>query len=104
MPYPCRVRALQGTASEATTIHGSMATSNLRTLGAAPNLGGGAREIRQDRDAEGAHLRRVLRATTRRHQEAAPTKLPRGLDVAQAIAHPAAPGEVEAEGSLSLPE
>jgi len=32
------------------------------------------------------------------------TELPRRLDVAQAIAHPAATGEVEAEGGLSLSE
>jgi len=81
-----------------------MAPSNLRALGAAHNLGGGAREIRHDGDAEGARLRRVLRATTRRHQEGLPTKVPRGLDVAQAITHPAATGEVEAEGGLSLAE
>jgi len=79
-----------------------MAPRNLPALAAAHNLGGRGREVRHEGDAEGARLRRVRRAATGRHQDAAPPELPRGLDVAQAITHPPAPGEVEAEGGLSL--
>src|SRR5438034_4786607 len=85
-------------------FHGCMALRNLRSIGAAHNLGGGGREVRHDGDAKGARLPDVRGAAAGLHQQRASTELPRRLDVAQAIAHPAATGEVEAEGGLSLSE
>src|SRR2546426_5224110 len=101
---PCAGRAPGASASSATSLHSSMSPRNLRALAAAHNLGGGSSEVRHDGDAEGASLRRVLRAATRRHQEAAPPEPPPRLDVAQAITYPAATSEVEAEGGLGLAE
>jgi hypothetical protein len=81
-----------------------MAPSNLRALGAAHNLGGGARQVCHDRDAKGARLPDVRGAVAGLHQQRASTELPRRRNVAQAIAHPAAPGEIQAQGGLSLAE
>src|SRR5438874_12299049 len=87
-------------ASRTHSLHGSISPRNLRALATAHNLGGGDREVRHDGDAEGARLRRVRRAATRRRQEGTPSQLSRRLDVAQAIPPPITAGEVVAVGGL----
>ncbi len=63
---PCAASTPGHMASRTHSLHGSISPRNLPGLSAAHNLGGGGGEVRHNGDAEGARLRRVRRAATRR--------------------------------------